>query len=96
MELPSSSELFQKHFGRVSSVNLNHPKIENFFSELAEVCEKEDRQSLIEMADQCTDLYEMYKKARDKDERNMIRERHNKTASKYNARRNKKIILLIP
>lgn len=41
----SSTELFRKHFGsEISSVDLKHPNIENFFSELNEECLREDMQ----------------------------------------------------
>jgi uncharacterized protein YaaQ len=42
MELPTTSEIFKKHFGETCAVGLNHPNIENFFEELNEVCKKED------------------------------------------------------
>lgn len=45
-KLPTTSELFQKHFNGVASVNLTHPNIDNFFNELNEVCLKEDAETL--------------------------------------------------
>jgi len=43
-----TSELFTKHFGDVPKVNTNHPNIENFFSELAEICNNEDKKPVYE------------------------------------------------
>ena len=41
----SSTELFKKHFGEQSaSVDLKHPNMEKFFSELNEECLSEDKQ----------------------------------------------------
>ncbi|MDR2291876.1 MAG: hypothetical protein LBE11_00175 [Prevotellaceae bacterium] len=42
----TTHELFQKYFGNVGAVNLKHPKMEAFFSELNEVCKEENRQRL--------------------------------------------------
>ncbi len=41
-KLPTTSQLFEKHFGETAAVGLFHPNIENFFEELNEVCKKED------------------------------------------------------
>lgn len=43
--LPTTSELFQKHFPNVyggAGVGIFHPNMEAFFTELNEVCKKED------------------------------------------------------
>lgn len=41
----SSTQLFRKHFGeQYASVDLKHPNIEKFFSELNEECLLEDKQ----------------------------------------------------
>ena len=41
----SSTELFSKHFGKeLSSVNLKHQNIENFFHDLNKECLREDKQ----------------------------------------------------
>jgi hypothetical protein len=45
----SSTELFRKHFGDQSaSVDLKHPNMEKFFSELNEECLLEDKQKQCE------------------------------------------------
>jgi hypothetical protein len=36
----TTHELFQKHFGEVVAVDLKHPKMKAFLSELNEVCMK--------------------------------------------------------
>jgi hypothetical protein len=44
----SSTELFRKHFGDQSaSVDLKHPNMEKFFSELNEECLLEDKQKVL-------------------------------------------------
>lgn len=42
-EIPTTSELFQKHFGDTCAVGLKHPAITSFFDELVKVQEMEDR-----------------------------------------------------
>jgi hypothetical protein len=42
VELPSSSDLFKKHFNEVGIVNTLHPNMEFFFEELNQVCLIED------------------------------------------------------
>lgn len=39
-----TSEIWEKHFGKVASVNLSSPKVVGFFEELNEVCTKEIEQ----------------------------------------------------
>ena len=41
--LPSTSELFEKHFGDTAAVGIFHPNSKSFFEELNQVCLKEDR-----------------------------------------------------
>lgn len=42
--LPTTSEIFQKHFGKESaSVGIFHPNVESFFDELNQVCIEEDK-----------------------------------------------------
>jgi len=43
-----TSELFKKHFGNVPQVNTNHPNIEPFFAELAEICNNEGKKLVYE------------------------------------------------
>lgn len=48
----SSTELFRKHFGDQSaSVDLKHPNMEKFFSELNEECLLEDKQKQLRKHD---------------------------------------------
>lgn len=45
-ELPTTSDLFKKHFPEVyggAGVGLMHPNIESFFEELNQVCIEEDK-----------------------------------------------------
>jgi hypothetical protein len=44
----TTHELFQKHFGDVAVVDLKHPKMESFLGELAEICNKENEQRLLQ------------------------------------------------
>lgn len=41
VELPTSSELFQKHFS-MAQANMSHPNMEAFFEELNMICQIED------------------------------------------------------
>ena len=42
IELPTTSELFKKHFNDYGSVGLHHPNMEAFFNDLSAVCKIED------------------------------------------------------
>jgi hypothetical protein len=41
--LPTTSDLFQKYFGKCASVSLSDPRVVDFFEELHQVCLEEDR-----------------------------------------------------
>lgn len=45
--LPTTSELFKKHFGETPAVGITHPNFESFFDELAQVCIEEDKQKAL-------------------------------------------------
>lgn len=95
MQLPSSSGIFKKHFGKVSSVNLSNPAVENFFAEIKQACEDEDKLSLIEVAEKASSLYDLYYKTEDRKKKKEIREQHNKLVARYNSKRNSKILIYI-
>lgn len=42
VKLPSTSDLFKKHFNEYGGAGLFHPNMESFFSELNDVCLIED------------------------------------------------------
>lgn len=47
IKLPTSSDLFKKHFNDMGQVGLFHPNMEKFFSELNDICIIEDSIKLI-------------------------------------------------
>ena len=42
IKLPTTSDLFKKHFNDVGGIGLFHPNIEAFFNDLNDVCKLED------------------------------------------------------